>query len=198
MGKGSSGRRPARACGGLAGAREKGDLDGRVLILTGTCGSGKSTVAELLALREGWERISEDEIWHRRFGRDRGAFGSSEHRRKRRLVHGDVFASVRGALARGRPVVIDATVHESPPESFREYRAFFARNHIAWRLCVLHPRVEVSMARDSSRGGWNAGPERVASLHAKFTGATFPPEAFLDTSLDTPEETMGRVIAGGA
>ncbi len=179
-------------------ARSERDPEGRVLILTGTCGSGKSTVAGLLAAREGWVRISEDEVWERRFGRDRGTLGSPEHRRRRRVVHDDVFASVRRALARSKPVVIDATVHESPPESFREYRAFFARNHIAWRLRVLHPKLEVSIARDSSRGGWNAGPDRVASLYAKFTGATFPREVFLDTSLETPVQTMVRVIANGA
>jgi predicted kinase len=173
-------------------------LEGRALILTGTCGSGKTTVAELLASREGWVRVSEDDVWHEEFGRDRATFGSSEHRRRRRQVHDRVFASVLGAVALGKAVVIDATVHESPPESFREYRAFFGRNNIAWRICVLHPRLEVAIARDSARRSWNVGPERVASLYAKFTGAIFPPDSFLDTSLDTPEDTMGRIIASGA
>jgi adenylylsulfate kinase-like enzyme len=108
----------------LGATRERSGLGGRALILTGTCGSGKTTVAELLALREGWVRVSEDDVWHEQFGRNRGVFGSSEHRRKRRQVHDRVFASVREAVALGKAVVIDATVHESPPESFREYRAF--------------------------------------------------------------------------
>jgi len=185
-------RRPLDAAG------EHGGPGGRALILTGTCGSGKTTVAELLALREGWVRVSEDDVWQELFGRDRGTFGSSEHRRKRRQVHDRVFALVRGAVALGKAVVIDATVHESPPESFREYRAFFRRNHIAWRIRVLHPELEVAIARDSARTSWNVGRERVASLHAKFTGATFPRDAFLDTSLDTPEDTVRRIFAGGA
>ena len=168
------------------------------MILTGTCGSGKTTVAELLASREGWVRISEDDIWHEQFGRDRGIFGSSEHRRKRRQVHDRVFALVRGAVALGKAVVIDATVHENPPESFREYCAFFGENRIAWRLCVLHPKLDVAIARDSARTSWNLGPERVASLHAKFTGAIFPRDSFLDTSRDTPEDTMRRVLSSGA
>src|SRR5690348_6643254 len=37
----------------------------RVLLLTGTCGSGKTTVAALLAKRHGWVHVSEDEIWQR-------------------------------------------------------------------------------------------------------------------------------------
>ena len=179
----------------LGATGDGNDLGGRALVVTGTCGSGKTTVAELLALRAGWVRVSEDDIWHERFGRNRGVFGSSEHRRKRHRVHDAVFASVRGAVALGKPVVIDATVHESPPESFLEYGAFFRRNRIAWRICVLHPKLEVAVARDSARSCWNLGPERVATLHAKFTGAVFPPDVFLDTSFDTPEETMRRVIA---
>jgi len=143
-------------------------------------------------------RVSEDDVWHEQFGRNRGIFGASEHRRKRRRVHALVFASVRGAVAIGKSVVIDATVHESPPASFREYRAFFGRNHIAWRICVLHPKLEVAIARDSARTCWNLGPERVASLHAKFTGTTFPRDSFLDSSLDTPEDTMARIIVRGA
>ena len=47
-----------------------------VLILTGTCGSGKSTVARLLAERHGWTRLSEDDVWRARFHRDRGEPGS--------------------------------------------------------------------------------------------------------------------------
>lgn len=35
-----------------------------ILLLAGTCGSGKSTIAVLLEER-GWTRISEDEIWPR-------------------------------------------------------------------------------------------------------------------------------------
>ncbi len=173
-------------------------MEGRALILTGACGSGKTTVAELLASKKGWVRVSEDEVWHEQFGRNRGAFGSWEHRRKRHQVHHRVFASVREAVALGKAVVIDATVHESPPESFREYRTFFRRHHIAWRVCVLHPNLEVAIARDAARRSWNLGPERVASLHAKFTGAIFPQDSLLDTSLDTPEDTMGRIISSGA
>src|SRR5262249_26974481 len=100
-------------------------LNGSVLILTGTCGSGKSTVAELIARGPGWCRVSEDEIWPRHFGKNRGAFGTPEHRAKRSLVHQEVLARVRAALQMGQQVVLDATVHEAPPEALAEYRSLF-------------------------------------------------------------------------
>src|SRR5262249_30613345 len=118
----------------------------QVLILSGTCGSGKSTVADLIVSRTGWCRISEDDIWPRRFGKDRGAFGTDEHRQKRGVVHREVLDRVQAARRDGLNVVIDATIHETPPEALEEYRTMLAGAGIEWRLCVLHPRVEVAIA----------------------------------------------------
>jgi predicted kinase len=168
----------------------------RVLLLTGTCGSGKSTIAGLLEAR-GWTRISEDEIWPRHFGKDRGTFGSPEHRRKRQIVHEIVFGGIRTALDDGCNVVVDATVHESPPEAFEEYRAFFLGECIAWRVRVLHPSVEVAVVRDRTRAQGSLGAARVAALHAKFTGLVFPPDAFVDTSVHTPAETLSALLRSG-
>ncbi|MDQ6893011.1 MAG: ATP-binding protein [Acidobacteriota bacterium] len=165
-----------------------------VILLSGTCGSGKSTISALLGT-VGWFRISEDDFWHEQFGRQRGKFGTDEHRRKRQQIHEAVSAAVFHAFDEElRPVVIDATVHESPPEAFFEYRAWFEGQHIPWVLRVLHPTLEVAIARDALREGWHAGRDRVSSLHAKFTGFVFSPECFIDTSHDTPEDTLWRLL----
>ena len=169
-----------------------------VLILTGTCGSGKTTVSALLHNSYGWERISEDDIWYSLYGKDRGPFRSAEHQSKRTLVHEIVLAGVLEAQKKDQQVVIDATVHESPPEAYQEYLQVFEQHGIQWRLLVLQPRLAVAIARDSQRSGWVAGPERVKQLRAKFTGKVFPAEWFLDTSDESPEETALRVHVAGA
>jgi predicted kinase len=138
--------------------------------------------------------VCEDEIWLRLFGKNRGPFGSAEHRAKRRAVHAVVFRAVRAALEDGRHLVIDATVHESPPEAYREYARFFEQHGISWELRVLHPRLEVAIARDATRRR-PLGASRVAALRAKFTGAVFPSACFLDTSAHTPVETVAAVLA---
>ena len=163
-----------------------------VLLVTGTCGSGKSTVSALLEKR-GWNRVSEDDIWPALFGKDRGPFGSAEHRAKRRRVHDVVFERVSASLANGQRVVIDATVHEAPPEAYEEYRTFFEERRIVWELRILHPTLEVAVKRDARRGG-SLGADRVARLHAKFSGSTFPAPWFLDTSNQTPEETVDALL----
>src|SRR5262249_3799381 len=162
---------------------------------TGTCGSGKSTVAELIALRPGWRRVSEDEIWPHYFGKNRGSPGTPEHRAKRTLVHDEVLARVQAALRLGERVVLDATVHETPPEALEEYRRRFDEAGVPWRLYVLHPRLEVALARDAGRASGSLGAAQVSSLFAKFTGRLFPSECFLDTSEERPEITVDRVLS---
>jgi hypothetical protein len=124
------------------------------------------------------------------------AFGSEEHRGKRRQVHEVAFARIREALGAGAYVVVDATVHEAPPEALQEYREWFAAHGIPWAIRVLHPRLEVAVARDARRRVWTVGAQRVAALRAKLTGVEIGRECFLDTSDDTPEETMSRLLAG--
>ena len=60
---------------------------------------------------------------------------------------------------------------------------------------MLHPRLEIAQDRDARRARGSLGPERVASLYAKFGGTVFDPGCFLDTSEDTPEQTVRRLLA---
>ena len=100
---------------------------------------------------------------------------------------------VRRHIRAGLDCVVEATVHESPPEAFLEYRAFFETLQAPRVVRVLHPRLEIAIARDAARAGWHAGSHRVASLRARFSGGAFPAHWFLDTSGHTPEETVGRL-----
>jgi predicted kinase len=166
----------------------------KVIVLTGTCGSGKSTIAGLIASRAEWCRVSEDDIWPRHFGKNRGAFGTAEHRQKRGVVHCEVLDRVHAARRDRFNVVIDATIHEAPPEALEEYRAMFASAGIEWHLVVLHPRVDVAVARDASRGRGSLGAMRAAELHSKFNGHVIPAGRFIDTSDESPEVTVERVL----
>jgi hypothetical protein len=129
-------------------------------------------------------------MWKQMFHNDRGLFGTEEHRSKRCAVHEAVFSETIALVKAGNKVVIDATVHEAPPEAYYEYETFFRENNIVWALRVLHPRLEVAIERDRLREEWHAGKERVCKLRAKFTTTIFPAECFIDTSDQTPEESM--------
>jgi adenylate kinase family enzyme len=169
----------------------------RVLLLTGTCGSGKSTIAGLLGGRPGWTHISEDAIWLQEYGLHRGAFGSAEHSLKREHVQQEVFGLLNLHCEARTNAALDVTLHESPPESYETYRAFLEKHGIAWAVRVLHPSLEVAIARDIARSRRPMAGDRIASLRAKFTGEVFLPDWFLDTSTDTPEQTVRRLVSAG-
>ncbi len=169
----------------------------RVLLLTGTCGSGKTTIATILGCRPGWAHLSEDTIWRQVYGLDRGEFGSAEHCLKRRHVQTLVFGLIKEHVLGERSVVLDVTLHESPPEAFQAYSAYLSQRGLEWAIRVLHPSLEVAVARDATRSRRPMNRDRIASLRAKFSGRVFPPEWFLDTSTDTPEETAGRLVHAG-
>jgi hypothetical protein len=151
-------------------------------------------VTTLLAQRAGWVRICEDDIWFDAFGKNRGLLGSAEHCAKRCQIHDSVFVACLAAIHQGKNVVLDVTVHESPPEAYGHYRAFFGKHRIDWMLRVLHPRLEVAIERDASRLTWHVGAQRVADLRAKFSGLVFGAECFVDNSEDTPEQTVARLL----
>ena len=166
----------------------------QVLLLTGTCGSGKSTIAALLGARPGWAHLSEDDIWAAEYGLNRGPFGSAEHRAKRHHVQQLTFARLEQHLGAGTKVAIDVTLHESPPEGFEAYRLYLEGRGVEWAVRVLHPALAVAVARDAQRSRRPLGHERIAALRAKFTGRVFRPEWFLDTSTETAEQTVARLV----
>jgi hypothetical protein len=155
-------------------------------------------VASLLGARDGWTHISEDQVWLAFFGTNRSPFGSPEHRVKRQTVQAGVFAQLQAAVEAGCRVVIDVTLHESPPEAYLGYRELLDRAQIPWAIRVLHPSLAVAIARDAARVRRQPiGPDPIAGLRAKFTGKIFEPGWFLDTSADTPEQTVTRLVDSG-
>jgi len=164
----------------------------KVLLLSGTCGSGKTTISKLIAEQENWERICEDDIWLKLFGKDRGNPRLPGGERKRAKVHEIVFDKIHEYGEHEKNVVIDLTVHEAPPDAFLEYKEFFEANGIPFEIRILHPRLEVAVSRDSRRRCWNVGAERVKQLRAKYTVEIFGEENFIDNSDESPEETFEK------
>ena len=113
--------------------------------------------------------------------KDRGVFATPEHSSRRgcsRKVLGTRPGIARCRIQRGR----QRDISRAPPEALEEYRTLFAQAGIRWHLCVLHPRLEVAVARDASRACGSLEAARVASPFAKFTGRAISPGCFLDTS----------------
>lgn len=164
-----------------------------VLVLSGACGSGKSTIARLLAEQHGWFRVSEDDVWESVFQNDRDRIGTTEHLRRRAVVRMKVVGSVGEAVITSN-VVVDATVHDTDPTSVREYQTMFQAAGVPWQIRVLHPRLEVVVERDAMRSVRTLGAERVERLWRKFSGGLLDSRVFLDSSEEGPQDTASRVL----
>ena len=57
---------------------------------------------------------------------------------------------------------------------------------------MLRPRLAVAIARDGMRSTGRLGADRVASLWAKFTGKELGVDGFIDSSEETPDQTVTR------
>ena len=93
-----------------------GNASGPALVVCmGLSGSGKTTLASMLAERTGFELLSSDEIRKRRAGLDprqptpRHLTLELYAPEARRAVYRDIAAAAEAALARGTPVIADAT-----------------------------------------------------------------------------------------
>ncbi len=167
-----------------------------LLLISGSCASGKSTVSYLLAQRYGCVQIDGDWILHLR----RRELG---HAPEYPGIDADMLAMAAGILALGRAVVI---AHVILPAQLVFYADFCAARGIAWQMAALLPREEVLLERNRTRVCWpKTTPEYwVLKFHADLQDA---PDTFkrwyYDNSLETPAETAQRLaerlgLAGAA
>jgi hypothetical protein len=73
----------------------------------------------------------------------------------------------------------------------------FEAHGIEWSIRVLHPRLEVAIARDANRACWTVGEKGVKELWDKFDKGVLSAECYLNNSDETAEETLRRLLASG-
>jgi len=182
-----------RACGERVTFRE-GDgpaptphpPSARVLLLSGTCASGKSAVSYLLSERYGLVQIDGDwilDMLRRELGRK---VGFEE-------THEAMLVMATGMVALGRSAVV---AHVILPEALAWYRAHLTARGIVHRAVVLMPTMDALMERNRTRDCWpQPTPEYwvcrfVNDLRA---GAEDIHALFYDNSHETAEQTAQRL-----
>jgi predicted kinase len=142
-----------------------------ILVLTGSIGSGKTTIAVLIAARTGAVHLSSDAL---------------------RGPHGHPFDRMRNALestlAHGKRAILDST-----GMSYR-FRAIVDR----FRARIYHAHLTVDPLawheREQQRGDRAPLDAGVYRHSAKIT-FTVPPDLVVDTTQQNPEETAAFVLA---
>lgn len=158
--------------------------DGWVVWLTGLPGSGKSSIARVLARRTGARVLSVDAV--RKLLTPRPTYSERERER----VYSVLTAMAALLAAAGQSVVVDATANR------RRYRDRARR--LAPRFAEVYVRcaLETAIARERGRGTriYRKGRKNVPGVTTPYEPPRRP-EVVVDTELLSPSEGARKVLA---
>ena len=160
---------------------------GKVLLLAGPGGAGKSTIANMLVERRGFVCLDGDSE-DTEFFPD-GDQWLPENTERLRLAHEKILRKAKLLAGQGKNVVVDYIIFGRYAEFLELFKKEFGDE---LDIKILMPSQSELIKRDSERECWTTGPDRIAAVYEELMllkrdiGAGY----FLDTSNQTSEETF--------
>jgi hypothetical protein len=157
-----------------------------VLLLSGSCASGKTTVSRILAERHGLVQIDGDWVLALR----RAELGKSVDYIE---IDADLRRMAHGVTWLGMSVVI---AHVVLPGALPGYQRYFDNHRIPWRPVVLMPDRAVLLERATARETWpRATPAFWIDTFrdALLQGSAGLRACYYDNGSETPEQTAETI-----
>ncbi len=119
---------------------------GKVLLITGPAGSGKTTLAQKVGQLPGWKLISEDDFWA---AHNRDGLRTEE---QEAFVQKEVVDTITPLLADGTNVVLEFILYKQPPNPLTNYLEVLKSKDIKVDVVALTTNVETIIRRMHTRG----------------------------------------------
>ena len=160
-----------------------------VFILTGPCGVGKTTIADLIAQNYHFIHIFGDDIQSELYP---GIENIASYPGALERIYNEILQKAKKLFEDGENVVIDYIIIDE--KTIEEYKKVFSGNLL---IRVLLSKKEVIVERDGARIDWRAGEKFISELHDMFISARdyIGVENYIDNSEETPEETYLKHFA---
>lgn len=159
----------------------------KVILLSGPCGAGKSSIGRYISQKYGYIHIDGDSV------SKRVNWEIRNHRIKDRsgyLVHQEVIETMEVVLGLGYSVIVTYIIER---EVLEDYLLPLKKSGLQPVFRILLPERKVCINRDISRKGWTAGPEFIDKWYEQqvWLGAKMP-GSIIDSSNESLEETVDR------
>ncbi len=133
------------------------------MVLTGPGGSGKTTIAELLAQQYGYSSIDGDNLDTEFF--PNGGQSLPENLDRLKLAHQKILQAAKDASLHGNNVVVDYIIFGDYMNFFEIFRREFGDK---LEIKVLWPSEDVNINRDKTRECWTTGADRIRAVRNKL------------------------------
>lgn len=160
-----------------------------IIVITGPCGAGKTTVSGIVAKELGIQHLKADDVTHELFP---GLESIEQHPKELQQMKDEVLRRAKEFFDNGKSVVVDFVVLG---DFISDFQRTFGDDLV---MRALLPRIEVTIARDTSRDCWTVGEKHVRELHDMFIRdrELIGAGNFIDTSDETAEKTAERITNG--
>lgn len=162
----------------------------KVLILTGPGGSGKTTIAELLAKKYNFLLVDGDNLDTEFF--PNGEQWLPENTENLEKAHNKIFNIVKKLFnEQEKNIVLDYIIFGKYIEFFEKFKKEFGKNLI---IKILFPSLDETVKRDWDRKCWTTGIGRILTVRKEFESIKkyIGKENFINSTKQTPEETIKK------
>ncbi len=163
----------------------------KVTLITGPGGSGKSTIADLLAQKTGVVWLDGDDMDTEFF--PHGGQWDNENSALLAKAHNKILEITQKLFSEGKSVIVDYIIFGRFEDYFSKFKQAFGDD---LDIKILLPRKEVIIARNNARTEYQTGEDKITRVYDALEALRdrLGSEAYIDTSSETAEETVEHLI----